>query len=599
MPRELRTSYLWALSIGILVALASVLGFLDRLELGSLDYRFTLRGPRPPKHPIVIVAIDQDSFNVMEVPWPWPRAFYAKAVDNIAKDGARAIGFDILFTEQSRIGGVKDDQALAAAIKRAGGKNVVLAATYSTAQMQYYKFGTFAFAVKPLSDVGSSGFIDMPRDGDGFIRKGVLRLADPEFGTQYSWAVALGREFGSSSPLLNRGGVVQINFRGPEHTFLWVPFYQVYNGEFAPGTFKDKIVLLGVTSPVEHDRFPAPFAAGHSTDPSKPSDMAGTEIQANFIDTLLANDPLVRPRRFFSLVILLALALGMGYAVYRLRPVRGFVLALGVAIVYVVLLQILFSNWDVWLDAISPMAGMWLAYGGLVVRNYIREEREKKALSRFFSPSIVQEIVKAHDQEALSAHRKKVTVLFSDIRGFTTISEGNKPETIVELLGEYFTQATDIIYQNGGTVDKFIGDAIMAIFGAPVLHEDDAARAVRAAIAMQRKANELAPQWVERCGRSLRIGVGIHTGEAVVGVMGSQSRLEYSAIGDTVNLASRLEGLTKELHSTIVVSEATYGEIKDGEFKTRPLSNVRVKGREAPVAVYGVAFNGEDWDEEA
>jgi adenylate cyclase len=200
----------------------------------------------------------------------------------------------------------------------------------------------------------------------------------------------------------------------------------------------------------------------------------------------------------------------------------------------------------------------------------------------------VREIVRSHDAgEALESSRRRLTVLFSDIRGFTTLSERLAPEDVVEFLREYLTVMTDAVFAHGGTVDKYIGDAIMALYNVPFEAPDHAAQAVRTALEFQRRLEGLAARFGSRLGAPLRCGVGIHTGDAVVGALGSAQRLEYTAIGDTVNLGSRLESITKEFDVPIVISEATWVEVKE-LFRTRYLGEVTVKGKEVPVKIYTV-----------
>ena len=207
--------------------------------------------------------------------------------------------------------------------------------------------------------------------------------------------------------------------------------------------------------------------------------------------------------------------------------------------------------------------------------------------ARFFSPVVARQIAEDRSGQALAGKRREITVLFSDIRDFTTISEGLTPEDVVELLREYFNTMVPIVLKHGGTLDKYVGDAIMALFSAPLAQADHARRAVRAGMEMIAQLPVLSPTWQAKCGRPLRIGVGINTGEAVVGVMGADHRREYSAIGDTVNLASRLEGITKEFKTPLAISQTTADAVGT-EFRLRELGEVHVKGRGEGVRVFTV-----------
>ena len=228
-----------------------------------------------------------------------------------------------------------------------------------------------------------------------------------------------------------------------------------------------------------------------------------------------------------------------------------------------------------------------VTYAGTVAKNFTREQREKRRLSRFFSPAVVTEIIRHKDDAKLAATRRRMTVLFSDIRGFTSMSEKMQPEEVVTFLREYLTVMTEAVFKHGGTVDKYIGDAIMALYNVPFEAPDHALRAVRTALEFQRRVQPLAERFAARHGGTLACGVGIHTGDAVVGTIGSEQRLEYTAIGDTINLGSRLEGLTRDFSVPIIVSEATYAEVRD-HFAARDLGEVTVRGKAIPVKIYAV-----------
>jgi adenylate cyclase len=240
---------------------------------------------------------------------------------------------------------------------------------------------------------------------------------------------------------------------------------------------------------------------------------------------------------------------------------------------------------NVWFETVPVVLALGVASGGVISLNYMREERVRREYARFFSPGVARQIAEDRSGQALAGKRRRITVLFSDIRDFTSISEGLRPEEVVELLREYFNTMVPIVLKHGGTLDKYVGDAIMALFGAPLPLDDHAACAVRVAQEMLAQLPRLSPVWEAKCGRPLRIGVGIHTGDAVVGVMGADHRREYSAIGDTVNLASRLESATKELKSPLVISQAT-AEALGEQFTLVELRELYVKGRAEAVRTY-------------
>jgi adenylate cyclase len=240
-----------------------------------------------------------------------------------------------------------------------------------------------------------------------------------------------------------------------------------------------------------------------------------------------------------------------------------------------------------WVEVVPVPLAMLVTYAGTVAKNFTQEQREKRRLSRFFSPDVVAEIVRHKDDSKLAATRRRMTVLFSDIRGFTSMSEKMQPEQVVTFLREYLTVMTEAVFKHGGTVDKYIGDAIMALYNVPFEAPDHALRAVRTALEFQERVRPLGERFAARYGGHLACGVGIHTGDAVVGTIGSEQRLEYTAIGDTINLGSRLESITKEFAVPIIISEATYAEVRD-HFTVRDLGEVTVKGKVIPVKIYAV-----------
>jgi class 3 adenylate cyclase len=261
--------------------------------------------------------------------------------------------------------------------------------------------------------------------------------------------------------------------------------------------------------------------------------------------------------------------------------------ALGVLAVVMGLTIVHFAFFGTWSRSVAINLALGLGYGVTVVDNFIREQREKRRLSQFFSPKILREVVRQRDGASLNSSRRMITVLFSDVRGFTSISERTEPEVVVQMLREYLTELTEVVFQNGGTVDKYIGDCIMALYNVPFEDKEHAVNAIKTGLEFQERTLAVSAKWEAKLGAAVRNGVGINTGDAVVGTMGSEQRLEYTAIGDTVNLAARLESITKEYNTSIIISEFTYEMVK-GKFLTRQLGAVSVKGKTRPVRIYAV-----------
>jgi adenylate cyclase len=565
--------------VAVLAGLLALSGALEFLELKSLDLRFRLRGPQPPGSPVVIIAIDEDTFAELNLTWPFPRALHARLLDLLAQGRPAAIGLDILFIEPSILGS-DDDRALADAVARAG--NVVLAAALTTIDSD---LGRREELNPPLPEIRAGaaafGFVNLNTDRDAFVRSGTLRQRYQD-GVRQGFTAQLherARRAGLSAQPLPGADTVGINFRGPAGTFPIVSYDKVVNGLVPPEAFRDRVVLVGATTTVLHDEFPTPFS-GHTR-------MPGVEIQANLLDTLLQGRSIQRPTAHLTVILAAVGAVVATLIASAVRPVIALLGVLAAVVLYAAGVHGAFVAANLWLDLVPGPAGAVLGYGATVLTALIREQREKRRLSRFFSPDVVRAILATQGEEALAGRRRRITVLFSDLRGFTSLSERLQPEEVVGLLREYLTAATAIVFKHGGSVDKYIGDAIMALYSAPFDQPDHAVRAVRTALDLQQCVETLSAQWTARGGGSLSSGVGIHTGDAVVGAMGSQQRLEFTAIGDTVNVASRLEGLTKDFGAPIIVSQTTHQEL-GGRFHARALGGVRVKGRDVPVEIYAI-----------
>lgn len=616
-----RRHFQWGGTIGAIVVVASMFGLLEVLELQSLNMLFWLRGPQAPTTPIVIVNIDEDTFNDLNMQWPFPRSKHAELLDILSKGKPAAIGLDIVFSEPSALG-PKEDEALAAAIQRAG--NVVLAAANTETQGVGSRVESWNLPLPKLrKHAAGFGPVNHKIDPDGNVRRTVLAYSMYEDRLQtFDWHLyQLAVKAGYKAKPLPRRDEFLINYRGGPRTFLWVPYYQVLREEVKIEDLKGTIVLVGATSPILHDVFSAPFAEGHI--------MPGVEIHANVLETLFAGNRLrtvptytfqikvpyapelrrhvgrflhvpdtVPVHASLEILVVLFLAIAAVWLTTALRPLRAFFVLAVAAVLMGTLAVVAFTVWYVWLEAVAATSAGVLGYVVTVVREYIQEQREKKRLSRFFSPSVRDHIVRHQDENALGVTRRPLTVLFSDIRGFTSLSEKLPAEQVVELLSDYLTELTDIVFKHGGTVDKYVGDCIMALYNAPLDQKDHALQAVRTAVAFQKATHEISDRWEAKVGLPVRNGVGVHTGEAVVGEMGSKGRSEYTAIGDTVNLAARLESITKDFKSPIVISESTYEHVK-GEFAARALGEVHVKGREQPVRIYAVLADDNRKDDRA
>ncbi|MCX7655454.1 MAG: adenylate/guanylate cyclase domain-containing protein [Treponemataceae bacterium] len=337
----------------------------------------------------------------------------------------------------------------------------------------------------------------------------------------------------------------------------------------------NKIVMVG------------PFADGIAED-EKPTPyglMYGVEIHANALNTILMNNFLYPVPRWLDVLLLVLLIGAISFLVSRYSTLWGLVTLLGVLLFYFLGISIAFETYNMVFDFPKPAIGMIFSFVSIVSYRAMTEEKEKKIIrttfGKYVSPKVVDQILE--NPPELGGVDKELTVLFSDIRGFTTLSENMTPQELVNHLNVYLTAMTDIILEYEGTLDKYVGDEIMCFWGAPIAQEDHAIRACKCALRQMEKLKELNDSWPEN--KRIDIGIGINSGIMTVGNMGSPGRMNYTLMGDNVNLGARLEGTNKQYGTHIIISEFTYGLVKD-HFIVRELDTIRVKGKNKPVVIY-------------
>ena len=590
-----RSSFHWqplliSLLTMLIVLAAWWLGVFQALELKAVDVAFNWRGIVKPSTPVVIVAIDNESLSETNLPYPWPRAYFARLVDAIGQGKPRIIVLDVPFYEAA-----EGDAVLAEALRRAG--NVVLVSSLTIVRDPSFQMVQLNRSLETLAkNAAASGLSDFPRDRDGFVRR-VPAYQEYSDARYYHWTLTVAALYASaplSQPapdqvmLGNRviplqDNFLAINYSGPVRTFRHVPAYQVVNGEINPERFKDAIVLVGATTDQLSSTFPTPFRG--DTLP-----MSEIEIGANALETILTGNFLTSWDSTATLIILLVIAM-IGIALNTLRqPLVGLVVLGGLMLAYGVTWIAAFNVSRTILPLVAPESMLVMAYG---TRTAVRAATEAAAqqqvrhlFEQFISPQVVRELI-ASGMEAAPGKRAELTILFADIRNFTAISEKLTPERLVEILNSYLQAMTEVIFHYRGTVDKYEGDAIVAFWGAPFPDSHHPANAVRAAIAMRETLLQLRDQWVDDIFCQLEIGIGINTGEAFVGFVGSEKRFNYTVIGDHVNLAARLQELTKEYQCPLLISERTCECIRD-QFDVAFVASRLVKGKSVPVNLYQV-----------
>jgi adenylate cyclase len=379
----------------------------------------------------------------------------------------------------------------------------------------------------------------------------------------------------------NEEGRLLIKYRGPQKTFPHYSATDVIHGRIPDGAFRGKIVLVGATAIGIYDIRVTPFE--HV--------FPGLEIHANVIDSILQGDFLHRPNwiTLVDILVIAVLGLALGALLHRVRAHWGALIGGALFLSILVLGKILFEARGVWMNLTYPTLNLGFIYLGVTGYRYMTEEKEKKkirgAFQYYLTASVVEEMLKNPDKLKLGGEKKDLTVLFSDIRGFTSISEQMTPEGLVKFLNEYLTTMTDIVFKYDGLLDKYMGDAIMAIWGAPLDQPDHVKRACLAALDMVEELHRLQKKWSAEGMPYLNIGIGVNAGPMVVGNMGSDRRFDYTVMGDSVNLGSRLEGLNKTYGTNIIASEMTFEKVRE-EFLGRELDLVRVKGKDRPVKIY-------------
>jgi adenylate cyclase len=374
-----------------------------------------------------------------------------------------------------------------------------------------------------------------------------------------------------------------VNYLGPPGTFPTYAFANVLQGHLSDSTFRDAIVLIGGTASGLGDTFATPFAAA----------LSGVERHATVIDNILRQDFLHR-RHATALLDLAAIVL-MGLSVGWLSPkcpsYWGSVAAVGLGGMYVAANLPAFTWASLWVNLLFPLVAVAVNQSAITLCKYLTEERQKRLVRQAFQyylhPTVVDQVSQNPHLLTLGGESRELTVLFSDIRSFSAIAEGLSPEALVHLLKEYLTIMTRVVFRHNGLLDKYIGDAIMAVYGAPLHDPEHAYRACRSALEMMEELRALRARWDSQGLPPLNIGIGINTAVMVVGNMGSELRFDYTVMGDGVNLASRLEGANKEYGANIIVSESTWEQVRD-RLATRELDVVRVQGKVQPTRIFEV-----------
>ncbi len=631
------------------VSLLAFLGIWETLELKTLDWRFRLRGPSPASDKVFIVAVGDESVSSDGLGrWPWRRGYMASFVNWMKPFSPSDVVFDVLFTEPS--GDFPEDDILLASQSQAAGSVYfpfyLFKKTGAPEEILEDRFGKLKCseflerisvgdssalentpipeadgAVLPIQELAEaakgSGYVNVEPDTDGVTRRVPLVM---RYGDYILPSVALDVvvnylgasrgdviiEPGRKISIKTKDGEVDIpvdekcrmlvNHPGgfsPENidmaSFMGIvssydsirsgsePLYDLHNLE-------DRIVFLGLTATGTSDLRPTPYS------PIFP--MVG--FLASAVSNMLEGDYLIPVGNIPGLLIIFLAGVFALFTTSKLKALYSAGANILFLSAYFFAAFLLFRNNYV-LPVFYPLASVLISYTGLTLYRFMGEEGEKKEIKgvfqRYVSSQIVDELLKDPDKVRLGGERKHLTVLFSDIRGFTSMSEKLAPENVVHILNEYLTEMIDVVFKYGGTLDKFMGDAVMAVWGAPLKQQNHAELAVKAAVEMRRRLKKMQEKWLQEGKNVIDIGIGINTGDVIVGNMGSDQFADYTVIGDDVNLAARLEESARA--GQILISESTFREAGAG-FEISKMPPLNVKGKEKPVVIYEVKDSGED-----
>lgn len=633
-----RLRFLQALGVGLLSALSACVlwqfGVLNRWESRLWDIEVGwFAHPEQTTDQIRLIFLDQDSLDwgkKMGWEWPWPREVYGPVLDFCRRGGARAVAFDVIFSEPSDR--IDQDAALGEAIHKTPAfvgtvfvGNQTGSATnwprdipasgirfkeHYPGQNNPFKMGRAMF---PIPDVATNatllGTVFGNPDPDGVYRR--LRpfsLFDgqvvPSLGLAAYLAPSTNRSlylreswFGINHRRirmhLDANGQSILRYRGGSKTHKTVNISGVIESELlaregkppliAPSFFTNTYVFLGFTAPGLKDLRPSPI---DSTYP-------GVEVHATFLDNLLAGDFMRDAPSSLSLVLAFLLACGGALAIRLGRHAWQNILVFALLLPLPILLGFLAYAHGLWLPAVFLLTATVPALTGTLAMNYATEGKQKRfikgAFKQYLSPLVIEELVQHPERLKLGGELRELSIFFSDIRGFTSISEHLNPQDLTALLNDYLTAMTDIIYAHGGTVDKYEGDAIIAFWNAPLAQKDHAALAVHTALECQTKLTEMNPDFEHRFGAGLHQRIGLNSGPVVVGNMGSRQRFNYTFLGDAGNLAARLEGINKQFGTSLLISEHTRQQL-DNSIAVREIARVQVVGRKEPVTVYEPMF---------
>ncbi len=615
------------------------LGPVQLMELKVRDWMFELRGEQELDHSdIVIIEMSQSADDEIPYKYPWPTYVYAKLIENLNKAGVRAIGIDVVF-DQNDIYELKNDSLFAEAVEKHG--NVILAGTLAR-EVRTMDAGIGVEQTRMVlpnnilrqANPNPIGLVNTVTDRDEFIRNYLLYLSGID-DVHYSLALEMLRflsddsefeierienqfQFGPYSIPTYQANTMLINYYGGARSFDYIGFEEVIDdqdfetvtereafemnlfddpeyGILHRGILQDKIVFVGATMPELQDLHPIPMRNEYGN-----ANMPGVEIHAHAMQNILDQNYLTLISGRVHLVLLFFISAIIVLIARSVNLWFGFAVMIVSLILWIAISVYLFTHLQVILFYLSPSMAILFGFGGVISLNYFYEERERRRITNMFSsyvsPKVVDRMIRSDEAFKLGGEDLEITALFSDIVNFSRMAEKIPPPVLIELMNDYLEEMTEIIMQEQGTLDKYIGDAVMAFYGAPAEIRDHAYRACTTAIRMQLALPKIRDRWLKihrdlpQSAKNLSIRIGINTGRMIVGNIGSKKRFSYTILGDQVNVAARCEAACKKYGVSIVVTgrtaeKAAKDSIGRKPLLFRPLDIIRVKGRDEPVKI--------------
>jgi adenylate cyclase len=562
------------LCVGAGLGLMAIHG-LRRLDLASVDMRFDVRGARSTPNNVVVVGIDDRTVTAPNHFYPFNRRYHARVIRNLAKAGAAAIAYDVQFVAPSS--SESADVALIEAV-RAAAPRVVLATTAVGPKGETQIFGG-GEGLKYSRAIPS--FSSFEKDSDGITRHLVYR--SPQGLTSLAVAAAQVRLGHKIAP--PPAGHTWIDFAGPPETFRTLSFIDVEENHFKPSDVRGKVVVVGATASVLQDQ--------RTTATTGQQEMAGPEVHANAVATALAGYPLASTPGWIEVVLVVLLGSLGPLAATRLRMVLAVPIAVLAIVALLVGAQIAFGQGVIVSVVYALVAGVAaLLLTGAIHGITVAFERAntRDAFARFVPESVVDQVLQDAEGVRLGGVRREGTVMFSDLRGFTSFSETLAPEQVIDALNRYLTAMSEAILDHGGTLVAYMGDGIMAVFGAPLQQDDHADRGLAAARDMLARLEGF-NGWLreQELHDGFKMGIGLNTGPVMSGNVGSERRLEYTALGDTTNTAARLEGMTKGTPYQLYVADSTRAALRTPADDLVEVGEFEVRGRKARIKLWSLA----------